>query len=150
MKFKCPCKGEVIRIEDFPDEIIADKAMGDGFGVNLSGDKIVAPFNGEVKVLYPTGHALCLESEDGIQIMIHIGVDSFKIKGLNKPEVSVGDKVKTGDTLITTNVAKLKKLTGNCATAVVFLSGEIVELLKINETIEYLDENFIDIRKSND
>lgn len=140
IKFKSPCSGKVINIEEFPDEIISDKAMGDGFGVYLDDNLIVSPFNGVVKVLYPTGHAICLTSDDGIDLMIHIGIDSFSISGLNKIYVKVGDKVKQGDKLIKTNIRKLEKLTGNTATAIVFLNQEKVIDLKVNQNVDNLDQ----------
>lgn len=147
IKFCCPAEGQLIKIEDFPDEIIASKAMGDGFGINLTGDKILAPIDGEIKVMYPTGHAVCLEGADGTQIMIHVGIDSYNIQGLNRVHCKVGDMVKAGDKLITTNVRQLIKKTGNSATAVVFLSGETVELLKENEKVKYLDDTIINVTK---
>lgn len=139
IEFLSPCKGEAIRIEEFPDEIISDRAMGDGFGIYLSGNEVVAPFDGEVSVLFPTGHAICLIGDNGLQLMIHIGVDSYQIAGLNKTYVSVGDKVKKGQLLIKTDYKKLKKKTGNTATAIVFLNNEKVELTKVNAEVNNLD-----------
>lgn len=147
MNFVSPCEGKIFNIEKFSDEIIASKAMGDGFGVKLSGNEVVAPFDGEVKVLYPTGHAICLESTDGLQLMIHIGIDSFSIKGMNVAHVKVGDKVHTGDKLITTNVEELISKTGNSETAIVFLNGEKIILLKEDTEIKYLEEEIIKIEK---
>lgn len=146
MNFYSPCEGKIFNIEKFSDEIIASKAMGDGFGVSLSGNEIVAPFDGEVKVLYPTGHAICLESEDGLQVMIHIGIDSFSIQGMNVAHVKVGDKVYIGDKLITTNVKELIEKTGNSETAVVFLGGEQINLLKEDVEIGCLEEGIIEIK----
>lgn len=146
MNFYSPCEGKIFNIEKFSDEIIASKAMGDGFGVKLSGNEIVAPFDGEVKVLYPTGHAICLQSNDGLQMMIHIGIDSFSIQGMNVTHVKVGDKVYIGDKLITTNVKKLIEKTGNSETAVVFLGGEQINLLKEDVDIKCLEEGIIEIK----
>lgn len=147
VKFYCPGEGELIKIENFPDEIIAAKDMGDGFGINISGNDILAPVDGEIKVMYPTGHAICMEGVDGTQIMIHIGIDSYNIQGLNKTHVKVGDFVKAGDKLVTTDVKQLIKKTGNSATAVVFLSGEKIELLKEKQKVKYLDDGIIKIIK---
>lgn len=146
-KFVSPCKGTIHNIEKFPDEIIASKAMGDGFSISLSGNKVYAPFSGEVKVMYPTGHAICLESAEGIQLMIHIGIDTFKIQGLNKVYVKVGDKVEAGDLLIETNVEELIKRTGNSETAFVFLGGEKVQLIKEEVEIDYLQSEILEITK---
>ena len=58
IEFLSPCEGEIMNIEKFPDDVFSERALGDGFGVNLTGNKIVAPFDGEVTVMYPSGHAV--------------------------------------------------------------------------------------------
>lgn len=140
IKFLSPCEGKVISIEDFPDEIIASRDMGDGFGVEITNNKIVAPFDGVVSSIYPTAHAICLSGDSGINIMIHIGIDSYKIKDINKAHVKAGDRINKGEVLITTNFKKLLELTGNTATAVVFLDGENVSLIKPGSKIDILEE----------
>lgn len=142
-EFVSPVKGKTFKIEEFPDEIIAEKTMGDGYGMFLTGNRVVAPFDCEVRVLCDAGHAICLEADNGLQIMIHIGVDTFKIQGMNKIHRKVGDKVKKGDLLITTDVNKLIKKTGNSATAIVFLSGEKITLIKDKMNVDYLEEDII-------
>ncbi len=130
IEFCSPCEGEVYLIDKFPDDVIADRVMGDGFYVEISNNKIVAPFDGEVSVLYPTGHAVCLIGDNGVKMMIHIGAETYKLEGLNKPFVKVGDKVKKGDLLIKTDIKMMKKKTGNNAVAIVFLGGEKIRDLK--------------------
>lgn len=137
--FFSPCEGEVFTIEKFPDDVFSERTLGDGFGVKLSGNKIVAPFDGEVKVLYPSGHAICLSGDDGIKVMIHIGAETYKLEGLNKAYVKIGDHVKKGDLLIKSDLRKMKKRTGNTATAVIFLEGEQVVSLKDGSDIKCLD-----------
>ncbi|MGI6510191.1 MAG: PTS glucose transporter subunit IIA [Erysipelotrichaceae bacterium] len=146
-EFASPAKGKCFNIEKFPDEIIAEKTMGDGYGMFLTGNRIVAPFDCEVKVVCPGGHAMCLEDRYGLQIMIHIGVETYKIQGMNKVHKKVGKRVKKGDLLITTDINKLQEKTGNTATAIVFLSGEKITLLKDDEKIDYLEEDFIRIER---
>ena len=107
--------------------------------VNLTGNKIVAPFDGEVTVMYPSGHAVCLAGDQGAKLMIHVGVETFKINGINKAYVKVGDRVKKGDLLIKADIRKMKKLTGNTATAIVFLEEEEVVLLKEGYCAKCLD-----------
>lgn len=129
-RFLSPGKGKVCKLKEFPDEVISDGTLGDGFALYLEDDFIVAPFNGEVTIVYPTGHAICLVSDDGAQMMIHIGAETFNIIDLNKTYIKVGDRVEKGDRLIKTSVKDLKKKTGSSAMAVVFLNGEKVSDLK--------------------
>lgn len=140
IEFLSPCKGYVIKIEDFPDEIIADKSMGDGFGIYIEDNKIVAPMDGKITALFPTAHAICMECDNGIKFMIHIGIDSYKIHGINKACVKLNEYVKKGESLIKTNVKELKKITGNTAVAIVFLNNEIVKDLDKNQRIDYLEK----------
>lgn len=139
IEFLSPCEGEIINIEKFPDDVFSERALGDGFGVNLTGNKIVAPFDGEVTVMYPSGHAICLAGDNGVKIMIHVGVETYKLEGLNKTYVNVGDCVKRGDLLIKADIRKMKKKTGNTATAVIFLEGEEVVSLKDGYGAKCLD-----------
>lgn len=139
IEFLSPCEGEIMNIEKFPDDVFSERALGDGFGVNLTGNKIVAPFDGEVTVLYPSGHAVCLAGDNGVKLMIHVGVETYMLEGLNKTYVKVGDRVKKGDRLIKADVRKMKKKTGNTATAVIFLEGEEVVSLKDGCSVKCLD-----------
>ena len=139
IEFLSPCEGEIMNIEKFPDDVFSERALGDGFGVNLTGNKIVAPFDGEVTVMYPSGHAVCLAGDNGVKLMVHVGVETYKLEGLNKTYVKVGDRVKKGDLLIKADVRKMKKKTGNIATAVIFLEGEEVVSLKDGYSAKCLD-----------
>lgn len=139
IEFLSPCEGEIMNIEKFPDDVFSERALGDGFGVNLTGNKIVAPFDGEVTVMYPAGHAVCLSGDNGVKVMIHVGIETYKLEGLNKAYIKVGDRVKKGDLLIKADVRKMKKKTGNTATAVIFLEGEEVVSLKDGCSAKCLD-----------
>lgn len=132
-------KGKISKLDTFPDEIISEKTLGDGFVLNATDNILVAPFDGEVSVVYPTGHAICIQGDNGIQLMIHIGAETYKIEGLNKPLVKVNDKVKKGDKLVKTNIKQLVKKTGSSAIAIVFLNGEKVIDLKENSDVKHLD-----------
>lgn len=145
--FTNPVKGMAININEFPDEIIAGKTMGDGYAVLLTGNEILAPFDGRIRVAYPTGHAVCLEGNDGLQVMIHVGVDTYAIQGLNKIHKKAGKLIKKGTKLITTDVEELYKRTGNTATAIVFLSGERIALLKEKKAVDYLENDVIRIEE---
>lgn len=139
IEFRSPCEGVVIPIENFPDDVFSEKVLGDGFGMELTGNKIVAPFDGEVTVLYPSGHAVCLTGSQGLKLMIHVGVETFKLVGINKAHIKIGNQVKTGDLLLETNIRKMKKKTGNTAAAVIFLDGETIVSLKAGLKAKCLD-----------
>jgi len=75
--------------------------MGSGLAIIPSDGKVYAPFDGELSVLFPTNHAIGLTSEDGLEVLVHIGVDTVKLNGQGfKNYFNQGDKVKKGDLLV--------------------------------------------------
>ena len=96
-----PVKGEVFNVSQSVDQTFASKMMGDGVCINPSEGRVYAPFDGEVASIFPTGHAVTLTSADGINVLIHVGVDTVSLDGQGfTKHVKDGDKVKTGDLLI--------------------------------------------------
>lgn len=96
-----PVKGEVFNVSQSVDQTFASKMMGDGVCINPSEGAVYAPFDGEVASIFPTGHAVTLTSADGINVLIHVGVDTVSLDGQGfTKHVKDGDKVKTGDLLI--------------------------------------------------
>lgn len=97
---RSPLKGELIRIEEVPDEAFSEKMIGDGVAIKTKESKIFSPVEGEVTMVYETGHAIGITAEDGSEFMIHIGVDTVKLKGKPfKTRVKMGEKV-SFDTVI--------------------------------------------------
>lgn len=95
-----PVDGEVIPIEEVSDPVFSQKMMGDGYGVEPTNGDIYSPIDGEVVSVFPTKHALGLKTENGIEVLVHIGVDTVELEGAPfEVFVSEGDKV-TGETLI--------------------------------------------------
>lgn len=95
-----PVTGSLIDITDVKDEVFSSKMMGDGFAVEPDGDTIVAPCDGKIVLLANTLHAVALE-QDGVQLLIHIGLDTVELDGKGfKPFIKNGDTVKKGDALI--------------------------------------------------
>lgn len=96
-----PVNGEVVDLKEVSDPVFSDKMMGEGFAVKPSDGKICAPIKGTVKSVFPSLHALTLEAEDGLDILIHIGLDTVELNGNGfSSSVSEGQKVKAGDSLV--------------------------------------------------
>lgn len=95
-------EGESIAIEEVPDEVFSSKMTGDGIAVIPNQGKIYSPCNGIINMIAPTKHAIGIISNDGLEILIHVGIDTFEENGNNfKIFVHVNDLVKTGTLLIT-------------------------------------------------
>lgn len=104
----CPVAGEVIDIAQVSDPAFASKAMGDGVAVMPTEGKLVAPLAGTIEALFPTGHALAIRGEDGLAVMLHIGIDTVDMEGDGFTlHVAQGDHVERGQLLIEFDLQKI-------------------------------------------
>nr|WP_279588418.1 phosphoenolpyruvate--protein phosphotransferase [Sphingopyxis panaciterrae] len=93
--------GMAFAIDQVPDPVFAQKMIGDGVAIEPLSDRVVAPFHGKVLAVAPTGHSITLQAEDGIELLIHVGIDTVALGGRGfTPLVSPGDTIATGDALI--------------------------------------------------
>lgn len=105
-----PCDGEVIPLSEVPDQVFSGGMMGDGVGFIPRQSEIVAPFHGKVKALFPTKNAIGIESTDGVELLIHIGIDTVKLNGEGfESFVKVGDEVAEGQLLMKVDLEYLQQ-----------------------------------------
>src|SRR5215471_8313229 len=98
---KAPVSGILVAIERVPDPVFAQKMVGDGVAIDPITQSLIAPCDGEVIQLHPANHALALRTAGGVEVMMHIGLDTINLKGQGfTPRVKLGDQVKSGDPLI--------------------------------------------------
>lgn len=109
-KFIIPAHSKILTLEQVPDEMFKQRLLGDGFALELLDGEIIAPMDGVVSALFPTGHAIGLLLQDDIEILMHIGIDTIKLK--NKPIevfVQLNDSVKQGQTLVKVDLNKFNE-----------------------------------------
>jgi len=107
---KAPLKGEVIELSKVKDETFASGMMGKGVAIKPTEGKLVSPVDGVVTALFPTLHAAGVTSDEGIEILMHIGMDTVQLEGkFFEAYVKNGDKVKAGDLLITFDIDAIQK-----------------------------------------
>lgn len=105
-----PLSGEVVSLEQVPDPVFSQKLAGDGVAIQPTEGILVAPFDGKISNLFHTNHAISLTSEAGLDILIHIGIDTVKLNGEGFVAfVKTGDQVKAGDVLIKFDLAALEQ-----------------------------------------
>ena len=104
-----PMAGEAVAISEVPDPTFSSGAMGNGIAIKPTDGKVCAPVNGTVDMMFDTGHAVSLVSDNGIEILIHVGLETVGLEG--KPfqvKVQNGQKVKKGDILMIADLAAIE------------------------------------------
>ena len=101
IRISSPLNGTLIPLNQVDDPVFGGGAMGRGAAVKNPEGKVYSPFDGEITVFFPTNHAIGLKSDDGIELLIHVGMDTVKLNGEGfTPRAAVGDRVKRGQLLL--------------------------------------------------
>ena len=127
--------GQVVALEQVKDPVFAQKMMGDGFAVEPANGNIVSPVSGTVSSIFPTKHALGLVTEAGLEVLVHIGLDTVSLEG--KPftvHVVEGQKVAAGDLLVTADLDAIRAAGRETSTVVVFTNAEAIKSVKLEQT----------------
>ena len=127
--------GEVIALEQVKDPVFSQKMMGDGFAVEPENGNIVSPVSGTVSSVFPTKHALGLVTEAGLEVLVHIGLDTVSLEG--KPftvHVAEGQKVAAGDLLVTADLDAIRAAGRETSTIVVFTNADAIHSVKLEQT----------------
>ncbi len=127
--------GQVINIEDVKDPVFSQKMMGDGFAVEPENGKIVSPVAGKVTSIFPTKHALGLVTDNGLEVLVHIGLDTVSLEG--KPfdvKVTEGQTVAAGDLLVEANLDAIREAGRETSTVVVFTNADAIKSVKVEHT----------------
>ncbi len=133
-----PVKGNVIQREEIPDGTFASGVLGDGVGIEPVESEVVAPFDGEISSVADTFHAIGITGPGGMEVLIHVGVDTVNMKGDGfELFVSEGDKVKAGQKLISFDMEKIKAAGYSTTTAVLLTNSDDyteVQVIKYGKT----------------
>lgn len=127
--------GQVVALEQVKDPVFAQKMMGDGFAVEPANGNIVSPVSGTVSSIFPTKHALGIVTEAGLEVLVHIGLDTVSLEG--KPftvHVVEGQKVAAGDLLVTADLDAIRAAGRETSTVVVFTNGDAIKSVKLEKT----------------
>lgn len=138
-----PIKGEVMPLELVKDEVFSKGLLGKGVAIEPSEGKVVSPVDGVITTLFPTYHAIGITSDNGAEILIHVGMDTVQLEGKGfSPKIAQGDRVKLGQTLLEFDIDAIKKAGLPVTTPVIVTNSD--KYLDIIETdkkiINYKDE----------
>ena len=105
-----PLNGTIIPLEEVPDPVFSQKMMGEGVAIQPTGGHVYAPFSGEIIMITPTKHAIAIRSKSGVEVLIHIGLETVSLKGEGfKLVVKEGEHVESGQLLIEVDWAFLEE-----------------------------------------
>ena len=127
--------GQVINIEDVKDPVFSQKMMGDGFAVEPDNGRIVSPVAGKVTSVFPTKHALGLVTDNGLEVLVHIGLDTVSLEG--KPfevKVTEGQTVAAGDLLVEADLDAIREAGRETSTIVVFTNADAIKSVNVEHT----------------
>ncbi|WP_078409280.1 glucose-specific PTS transporter subunit IIBC [Priestia abyssalis] len=145
-----PIKGEIVPLSEVPDQVFSQKLMGDGFAIIPSEGTVVAPADGKIVNLFPTKHAIGIETTNGREILVHFGIDTVNLKGEGfEALVSQGDEVKKGQPLLKVDLDFVKNNAPSVITPIIFTNlqaDEKVNILKKGQ-VDLKEENVVNISK---
>ncbi|RSK02462.1 PTS system glucose-specific EIICBA component [Streptococcus sp. A12] len=128
-------EGQVIELEKVQDPVFSQKMMGDGFAVEPANGQIVSPVAGKVTSVFPTKHALGLVTESGLEVLVHIGLDTVSLEG--KPftvKVEEGQTVVAGDLLVEADLDAIREAGRATSTVVVFTNAAAIQSVTLTQT----------------
>ncbi|ENH97626.1 PTS system glucose-specific transporter subunit IICBA [Gracilibacillus halophilus YIM-C55.5] len=149
LNFVSPIEGEVLPLEEVPDQVFSTKMMGDGFAINPVDGNIVSPVNGKIVNIFPTKHAIGILADNGAELLIHIGLDTVNLKGEGfTAKVEEGDEVKQGQLLMEVDLSYIEENAPSKITPVIFTNLGEGQSIQLNASgkVQREDDNIIDIQ----
>lgn len=142
-KLFSPLKGELIKLENVEDETFASGIMGKGVAIKPSEGKLYAPCDGIVSAVFKTGHAIGITTEDDIEVLIHIGIDTVSLEGKYfHSSLERGQRIKQGDLLVEFDLEKIKEAGYDTTTMIIITNS--------NDYLDVVPVNKVSINKSDD
>lgn len=143
--FVAPMTGKVLELSEVNDKVFSEKMMGDGFAIELTDSKVVAPVDGVIAMTYPSKHAFGIKADSGEEILIHIGMDTVELNGEGFVSfVENNQRIKKGQLLCKVDMDYVKSKGKSLVSPIIFTSGEKIKILdkdivKENEKIIEID-----------
>ena len=136
-----PIKGSPVMLDKVNDPVFSNKMIGDGVAILPEGNFVCAPCKGKIIQIFPTNHAFGIVTEDGLEVLVHIGLDTVELKGKGfKRLMEVGENVTVGEKIIEVDFDYLKSENKDIITPIVFTNMEMIDKIeKIENKLETSD-----------
>ncbi|MBX4263273.1 PTS sugar transporter subunit IIA [Clostridium estertheticum] len=144
---KSPIVGRCFDMSEMPDEMFSKKLLGDGVGFESTDGILYAPVDGEILQVFPTKHALILRTKEGIEILLHIGIDTLQMKGEGfEAFTEKGNQVKVGDKLLTFDNELIKAKVKSNLSVLIVTNNNLIESIDIKLGTVDKDNEILKIR----
>jgi PTS system glucose-specific IIA component len=141
IKIYSPVKGKVIVLGEIPDRMFSKKMLGEGIAIEIADDVICSPHNGIIRALLPARHAFAIQTQEGIDILVHVGLGTMALKGEGFAAVAgVDDQVTAGQPILKVNRTFVARKGFNLITPVIITNTDMVKEVTIVKT-GYVDKN---------
>ena len=126
-----PINGKVIELKEVPDEAFAQKMVGDGCAIEPDKGSICSPIEGQLMNIFPTNHAIIFETIDGLEMIIHFGIDTVKLDGKGFQKLREPGPIKVGDEIVKYNLDEIKDNVPSTRSPIIINNMEKVEKIEV-------------------
>ena len=126
-----PVNGKVIELKEVPDEAFAQKMVGDGCAIEPDKGIICSPIEGQLMNIFPTNHAIIFETIDGLEMIVHFGIDTVKLDGKGFQKLREPGPIKVGDEIVKYNLDEIKDGVPSTRSPIIINNMEKVEKIEI-------------------
>ena len=126
-----PMNGKVIELKEVPDEAFAQKMVGDGCAIEPDKGSICSPIDGQIMNIFPTNHAIICETIDGLEMIVHFGIDTVKLDGKGFQKLREPGPIKIGDEIVKYNLDDIKDGVPSTRSPIIINNMEKVEKIEV-------------------
>ena len=126
-----PINGKVIELKEVPDEAFAQKMVGDGCAIEPDKGVICSPIDGQLMNIFPTSHAIIFETIDGLEMIVHFGIDTVKLEGKGFQKLREPGSIKIGDEIVKYNLDEIKDGVPSTRSPIIINNMEKVEKIEV-------------------